>query len=188
MNSYMGLFFISLFLTLWNGIICCYHLLPKNELGDKYIPKLNIILNDIFYSISNYISRFFDTTNINYCTIFIICTPVLIEIILFIINMVIIILCLHSIQNNFSIIFMIASDTYDGLYEIFFNLTTFFATFANSHVVPPYQPCLDYSPVTIIKQAIAFAIISFMIECIILRVIFCLIIYFIFIYNYISYI
>ena len=49
MKPYLLLWFVSIFVTVWNCVVCIYYLLPINERGDKYIPGIfdNLVL--LFY-------------------------------------------------------------------------------------------------------------------------------------------
>ena len=116
--------------------------------------------------------RYYDpSTNVNACTILVVCLPALIELALFGLALGSVLSCLLALQKNFSIVFWLSTDSYDGLYQIFFNLTTFYATFTAAGSTAPFLPrCLDYSPTVIIKQAVSFCVIGFALQCIVLRV------------------
>ena len=74
----------------------------------------------------------------------------------------------HLLFSKFTVGFMINSNSYDGIYEVYFNFTTFFATFTEPSIYGP--PCLSYNPVIAFKAAMSFAIISWIFQTILMRV------------------
>ena len=181
MQPFAMLWFISLYLFLWCGGVCVYHYLPRNELGEKYIPGMNFALSDvgIFHGQECCGSRYYDTnTNITNWTIFVVCFPLLTDIFLFGLYIGSILWSLVALQRNFGIIFLVASDSYAGSYKIFFDLTSFYRTFTytegtylTSSGTAVYMPrCLSYNPVVSIKLGIGFAVIGFILMCIVIRV------------------
>lgn len=181
MQPYLLLWCASLLICLWFGGVCIYHWLPRNELHEKYIPGVNIVLADmgVFQGQQCCGARYYDTnTNISQWTIFVVCFPLLLDTLLLILNLSSVIYALIALQQNFGILFLIASDSYNGTYKIFFNLSSFYRTFTytgGANTSPDgtsaHMPsCLDYDPVGSIKMAIAFAVIGLLLQFIVFRV------------------
>lgn len=181
MHAYLFLWMVALFLMLWSGGVTLYHYLPRNEMGEKFIPGVNIVLSDMGVCAGQECcgARYYDTnTNISNWTIIIVCFPLLMDSVLSILCLFSVFGAMSDLQRNFGINFLIASDTYSGTYTVFFDLTTFYSTFANpagtsaapDGTVVHFPQCLNYDPVTAIKTGIAFGFIFLALQMIVWRV------------------
>ena len=109
------------------------------------------------------------TTNVSMYTLVFFGIPLILDVLVYTVHLVVwIVMMKHLLFTKFTIGFMINSSTDDGIYEVYYNFTTFFATFTQATMYGP--ACLDYNPVVIFKVALAISIISSIFQSILMRV------------------
>ena len=158
MSPYLFLWCVSLSVVLWNGLLLGYYYLPRNDVGDRYIPGWNIIPGEMCGL------RLAGVGNM--WGFIIVILPAAVEMVLLGLSLSSIVMCLVAMQREFSVLILTLSSTYDGIYEVFFNLTTFYATFSTTAPGSTYSPCLESSPVAVLKATVAMCVLVFPAQCV----------------------